>query len=80
MSSSSKEDDLHWRRLADAENDVSHDGCMGRIERDIVRERQHEGIAIAKKKGIYKGRKPSLSAERAVDLGGGRRVVRIRPL
>lgn len=44
-------------------------GAFAEFERSLIRERQREGIAIAKAKGdVYKGRKPSLSAERAADL------------
>ena len=35
-------------------------GAVAEFERSLIRERQREGIAIAKTKGIYKGRKPSL--------------------
>lgn len=35
-------------------------GAVGQFERALIRERQREGIAIAKTKGVYKGRKPSL--------------------
>jgi len=38
------------------------------FERELLRERQREGIAIAKTKGVYKGRKPSLTPERAKEL------------
>lgn len=38
-------------------------GAFGEFERRIARERQLEGIEIAKAKGIYKGRKPSLSKD-----------------
>jgi DNA invertase Pin-like site-specific DNA recombinase len=37
-------------------------------ERSLIRERQREGIALAKKAGVYRGRKPSLTAEQAEDL------------
>ncbi|WP_462323010.1 recombinase family protein [Halochromatium sp.] len=37
-------------------------GAFGEFERALIRERQREGIALAKKKGKYKGRKPALSA------------------
>lgn len=38
-------------------------GAVGQFERALIRERQREGIAIAKAKGdVYKGRKPSLDA------------------
>lgn len=43
-------------------------GAFAEFERSLIRERQREGIAIAKTKGIYKGRKPSLSPERATEL------------
>ena len=33
-------------------------GAMAELERDYIRLRQKEGIAIAKKEGKYKGRKP----------------------
>lgn len=37
-------------------------GAVAEFERAMIRERQREGIAIAKGKGVYKGRKPSLNA------------------
>lgn len=44
-------------------------GAVSEFERELIKERQREGIAIAKAKGnVYKGRKPSLSADRATDL------------
>jgi DNA invertase Pin-like site-specific DNA recombinase len=43
-------------------------GSFAQFERELIKERQREGIAIAKKKGVYKGRKPSLSAEQAAEL------------
>lgn len=43
-------------------------GAFAEFERTLLRERQREGIAIAKKKGVYKGRKPSLSPERVQEL------------
>jgi DNA invertase Pin-like site-specific DNA recombinase len=44
-------------------------GAFAQFERELIKERQREGIAIAKEKGdVYKGRKPSLSAERAAEL------------
>jgi DNA invertase Pin-like site-specific DNA recombinase len=39
-----------------------------RSERSLIRERQREGIAIAKKAGIYKGRKHTLTTEQAAIL------------
>ena len=38
------------------------------FERSLIRERQREGIAVAKRAGVYRGRKPSLTAEQAGDL------------
>jgi DNA invertase Pin-like site-specific DNA recombinase len=38
-------------------------GSFAQFERDMIRERQREGIAIAKAKGIYKGRKKTLAGE-----------------
>ena len=38
-------------------------GAVAELERSMIRERQREGIALAKKAGVYKGRKSSLTAE-----------------
>ena len=38
-------------------------GAFAEFERSIIRERQKEGIALAKAKNLYKGRKPSLNDE-----------------
>lgn len=38
-------------------------GSLAEFERAIIRERQAEGIAAAKKRGVYKGRKPALDSE-----------------
>jgi DNA invertase Pin-like site-specific DNA recombinase len=43
-------------------------GAFAEFERALLKERQREGIAIAKKAGVYKGRKPSLTPERADQL------------
>jgi DNA invertase Pin-like site-specific DNA recombinase len=43
-------------------------GAFAEFERSLIRERQREGIALAKKAGVYKGRKPSLTPERATEL------------
>ena len=43
-------------------------GAFAEFERSLIRERQREGIALAKKAGVYKGRKPSLTAEKAHEL------------
>ena len=38
-------------------------GCFAEFETAIRRERQMEGIASAKKKGVYKGRKKTIKPE-----------------
>ena len=43
-------------------------GAFAQFEREIIRERQREGIAIAKKAGVYKGRKPSLNSAQVNEL------------
>lgn len=43
-------------------------GAVAQFERSIIRERQREGIAKAKAKGVYKGRKPSIDAEKVKAL------------
>lgn len=43
-------------------------GAVAEFERALIRERQREGIAIAKTKGVYKGRKRTLDAEQVASL------------
>lgn len=43
-------------------------GAVAEFERSLIKERQKEGIAKAKQKGVYTGRKPSLTPEQAVEL------------
>lgn len=43
-------------------------GAFAEFERSLIRERQREGIALAKKAGVYRGRKPSLTPERVTEL------------
>lgn len=43
-------------------------GAVAQFERDLLKERQREGIAIAKQRGAYRGRQRSLSTERAAEL------------
>lgn len=43
-------------------------GAVAEFERSLIRERQLEGVAIAKKAGKYKGRKPSLDAEKVAEV------------
>jgi DNA invertase Pin-like site-specific DNA recombinase len=43
-------------------------GAFAQFERELIRERQREGIAIARREGKYTGRKPSLTPARAAEL------------
>src|SRR5579863_326588 len=43
-------------------------GAFAEFERSLIKERQREGIALAKKAGVYKGRKRSLDPNRVKDL------------
>jgi DNA invertase Pin-like site-specific DNA recombinase len=43
-------------------------GSVAEFERAMLRERQREGIAHAKAAGVYKGRKPSLTPQKATEL------------
>ena len=43
-------------------------GAFAEFERALIRERQREGIALAKAKGKYRGRKPSLTQEQIGEL------------
>jgi DNA invertase Pin-like site-specific DNA recombinase len=43
-------------------------GAFAEFERALIRERQREGIALAKKRGAYHGRKKALSPEQVADL------------
>ena len=43
-------------------------GAIAEFERQLIRERQREGIALAKKRGVYKGRPVTLNATVAASL------------
>ena len=43
-------------------------GAFAEFERSLIRERQREGIALAKTRGLYRGRTPSLDTARAAEL------------
>jgi DNA invertase Pin-like site-specific DNA recombinase len=43
-------------------------GAFAQFERSLIRERQREGIAIAKKLGAFKGRKHALNEEQVKEL------------
>jgi DNA invertase Pin-like site-specific DNA recombinase len=48
-------------------------GAFAEFERALLREWQREGIAVAKRRGVYRGRKKALSAAEVTELQ--RRVV-----
>ena len=43
-------------------------GAVAEFERALIRERQREGIELAKKRGVYKGRRPSLTDDQVTEL------------
>jgi DNA invertase Pin-like site-specific DNA recombinase len=43
-------------------------GAFAEFERALIRERQREGIALAKQRGAYRGRKKALSGEAVAEL------------
>ena len=43
-------------------------GAFAEFERSLIRERQKEGIALAKKRGSYHGRKKSLSEKDLIEI------------
>lgn len=43
-------------------------GAFAEFERALIRERQREGITLAKQRGAYRGRKKALSPEQAEEL------------
>lgn len=43
-------------------------GAFAEFERALIRERQREGIALARQRGAYRGRKKSLPPEKAEEL------------
>jgi DNA invertase Pin-like site-specific DNA recombinase len=43
-------------------------GAFAEFERTLIRERQKEGIALAKQRGVYRGRKNSLSPEQVSEM------------
>jgi DNA invertase Pin-like site-specific DNA recombinase len=45
-------------------------GSFAEFERSLIRERQREGIALAKQRGAYKGRKKALNLEQVAILKG----------
>lgn len=43
-------------------------GAFAEFERALIRERQREGITLAKQRGVYRGRKRSLNVEQIEDV------------
>ncbi len=43
-------------------------GAFAEFERALIRERQREGVALAKARGAYRGRNRSLTDERVAEL------------
>lgn len=43
-------------------------GAFAEFERSLIRERQREGIPLAKQRGAHKGRKKTVTPERAAEL------------
>ncbi|HEY3268382.1 MAG TPA: recombinase family protein [Armatimonadota bacterium] len=43
-------------------------GAFAEFERALIRERQREGIALARQRGVYRGRKKALSPDQVTDL------------
>lgn len=43
-------------------------GAFAEFERALIRERQREGIELAKKRGVYKGRQKSLTEQQVQEL------------
>ena len=43
-------------------------GAFAQFERELIRERQREGIVLAKKRGAYRGRQRSLTPAQAAEL------------
>lgn len=49
-------------------------GAVAEFERSLIRERQREGIALAKAQGKYRGGQPKLTAAQAAELAGRKRA------
>ena len=45
-------------------------GAFAEFERALIRERQREGIALAKQRGVYQGRKQALKRDQVRELQG----------
>jgi DNA invertase Pin-like site-specific DNA recombinase len=43
-------------------------GAFAQFERELIRERQREGVQIAKANGVYKGRKKEMTPEKVAEI------------
>ena len=43
-------------------------GAFAEFERELIRERQHEGIALAKERGVYRGHTRSLTEVQVTEV------------
>jgi len=43
-------------------------GAFAQFERELIRERQREGVQLAKAKGLYRGRKQEMTEERLAEI------------
>ena len=63
-----REPGLHWGGLPHGQPHALRHGAFAEFERSLIRERQREGITLAQQRGAYKGRKKTLTPERAAEL------------
>ena len=54
--------------IADIYKEAAGSGYDKKALRALIRERQREGISLAKQRGVYRGRKKALSSERETEL------------
>ena len=54
-------------------------GAFAEFERALLQERQREGITLARQRGAYRGRKPTLPAEKAASFAAVCRQGRRKP-
>jgi len=43
-------------------------GAIAKFEQSLIRERQREGVALARQRGAYRGRTPALNTEQVAQL------------
>ena len=62
------EPDFHRRGHSDGDAVAVGDGSIRRVRTGVLRERQREGIAQARLRGAYRGRKRSLTTQQVAEL------------